>query len=240
MNRIAPATMKIIRALCSLLLLGIAPAGATIVETHTFGALNLDIPDGSPSGRANVQNFATAITQITDVKLTLRIVATPDADPTAFNGDIYAHVTHSTGLSVLLNRTGKTTALPFGYPDNGFDITFDSAAANGDVHVYRNVTTPPPGGSLSGSWQPDARLADPNLVLDTTPRSPGAMLTTFNTLDASGDWTLFIADLSTGAEHRLSDWSHIITGNVPEPAAALLLTLGSILLASPRRRSRAR
>ena len=234
--------MKTTFALCCLLLcvLGLAPVRAALIETHNFNALNLDIPDGNPSGLANVQNFVTGIGTILDVEVRLHIIPTPDGNPLAFAGDLYAYVVHSSGIAILLNRVGKALASPFGYDDNGFDILLDDEAVNGDVHVYRNVTTPAPGGSLSGSWQPDARLADPNLVLDTTPRTPGAMLTTFTTLDASGDWTLFIADLSTGAEHRLSDWSLIITGNVPEPAAALLLTLGSILLASPRRRSRAR
>ncbi len=228
--------MKTIRTFCCLLLLAL-PARA-VIEVHNFTGLNIDIPDGSPSGIANVQNFSTTILQLSDVKLSLHVLATPDADPTAFNGDLYVYVSHGSGFSILLNRAGRSGALPFGYDDNGYDIIFDDAAANGDVHGYRTVTTPAPGSPLTGIWQPDGRLTDPNLVLNTDPRSPTARLSSFNTLGAAGDWTLFIADLSGGNEHRLANWSLTLTGTtVPEPGAAALLGFGGLLLAGLRRRS---
>ena len=227
--------MKTNSALCSLLLLalGLAPARA-LVETHPFNALNLDIPDGSPSGLANVQNFATVIGLITDVDLHFHLVGRPDADTRAFNGDIYAYLTHGSGFSVLLNRPGRRLTSFFGYDDDGLDILLDDAAVNGDVHAYRNVTTPAPGSPLTGAWRPDGRTADPNLVLNTNPAS--AFLSSFNGLDAAGDWTLFVADLSTGEEQRLADWSLTITGSVPEPGAGALLLAGGLLLGRTRRR----
>jgi hypothetical protein len=212
--------------------IGMASPGA-IVETHTFNSLNLDIPDGSPSGLANVQNFATAITAITDVDVSFHVVGTPDADPRAFNGDIYAYLTHASGFTVLLSRAGRTTVSPFGYDDNGFNLTFDDAAPNGDVHLYRNVAPPVPGAPLTGLWRPDGRTTDPNLVLDTNPQS--AFLSSLNGGSAAGDWTLFVADLSTGEQQRLSDWSLTITG-VPEPATAALLGIGGLLIVRVRRR----
>ena len=97
--------------------------------------------------------------------------------------------------------------------------------------------TPPAGTPLTGTWQPDARTADPDTVLDTSPRS--AFLNSFNLLDARGAWTLFVADLSTGEEHTLNTWSLELTGAVPEPGSMTLLSIGIVLLAGSRRRERA-
>ena len=229
--------MKTLSSLCCLLLAILAPSRAVIVETHNFNSLDLDIPDGSPSGLANVQSFATAINFITDVDVSLRIIGTPDANPLAFNGDLYVYLVHESGFSVLLNRIGAIFGVPFGYDDNGVAIVLDDAAANGDVHLYRNVVTPALGAPLTGTWRPDGRATDPNVVLNTDPRT--ALLGSFNGLSAAGNWTLFVADASNGEDHRLANWSLTITGDpVPEPATAALLGIGGMLLLRRRRRSR--
>ena len=54
-----------------------------------------------------------------------------------WNGDLYCFLAHGTSHSVLLNRLGRSDASNLGYNDAGLDLTFDDAATNGDIHVYR-------------------------------------------------------------------------------------------------------
>ena len=53
--------------------------------------------------------------------------------------------------------------------------------------------------------------------------------------NASGTWSLFAADLSTGSAHQINGWTlRLTTPDIPEPgSAALLLT---VLAAAARRR----
>ena len=173
-----------------------------ITETHTF-TTNRVVPDGNASGLHDVRNVSSAIAQIAGVKVRLRINS-------EFNGDLYGYVRHSSGFSVLLNRPGKTAANAAGYHDSGFDVTFATGAANGDVHVYRGMTTPATGSPLTGIWQPDGRTADPAVVTDASARS--ALLTSFNNLNAAGEWTLYLADLESGGTNQLREWALEITG----------------------------
>ena len=55
---------------------------------------------------------ATNIVSLTSVVISASISGTPDADPRAFNGDLYAYLTHGSGFSVLLNRVGRTARRP--------------------------------------------------------------------------------------------------------------------------------
>lgn len=227
--------MKAIPVLGSLLVLSLHSLAVT--ETHNFSP-NSPIPDGNPSGLANTQMPATNIVSLTSVVISVSISGTPDTDPRAFNGDLYAYLTHGSGFSVLLNRVGRTAQTgpaSFGYGDNGLNVTFSDSAAN-DIHLYQNVMAPPAGTPLTGTWQPDARSADPDMVLGTSPRS--AFLSSFNLLDARGAWTLFVADLSSGEEHTLNTWTLELTGAVPEPGSIALLSIGIVLVAGSRRRER--
>ena len=105
---------------------------------------------------------------------------------------------------------GATASNPFGYADGGFNITFANGATNGDIHDYQNVIVPATGLPLIGLWQPDGRNIDPDLVTDATSRSTS--LTSFNSLGASGTWTLFLADLESGATNILTEWGLDISG----------------------------
>lgn len=202
-------------------------ATAALTEVFNFNGLNLGVPDGNPAGLADNQTISSTILSITSVTLTLNVSGT-------FNGDLYAYVTHGSGFTVLLNRPGKSAGKTFGYDDDGFTITFDDAAAN-DIHTYRNQSTPGIGTPLTGTWQPDGRNVDPGVVTDASTRT--ALLNAFGTASAGGDWTLFVADLTTGDTHVVQSWSLSITGEVPEPGVAGLSLAAAALLVARRRRS---
>src|SRR6266513_935619 len=175
---------------------------AQTTEIYTFTTNRL-VPDGNAAGLSDVRNLNSAIGTIASLKVRLKITG-------EFNGDLYASLRQGSGFTVLLNRPGKTAANPFGYADSGFDVTFQTGAANGDAHVYQNVTTPANGSPLTGAWEPDGRDVDPTNVTDLSTRATS--LTNFNGLNAAGDWTLFLADVESGGTNMLTEWSLEISG----------------------------
>ena len=209
----------------------------TTTETFNYSP-NLPIPDNSITGASDSRTLSSSIGSITSLRVTLDITG-------GFNGDFYAYLVHTdnannTGFAVLLNRVGRTALNSFGYADGGFSVTFSDTAPNGDIHTYPSPVVPP--GPLTGLWQPDGRNVDPSLVQDTDMRS--AFLSSFNGLNASGTWTLLVADLSPVGSGTFANWGLEITGViVPEPATTALLLLGGggcLLLAAGRRRWRRR
>ena len=201
----------------------------TFTNLFTFANLNKVVPDGQPAGVADFESISSIITNITSVEVTLDISGN-------FNGDLYCYLRHTNGFAVLLNRPGRTANNPDGYDDCGFQITL-SDTANGDIHNYRNVLTPPYGFPVTDTWQPDARTNSPATVLDTSPRTPGAWLSSFNGFDPNGTWTLFLADLSTGGTNVLNRWQLEITGvGIPEPSSGALALFGAILVTLMARR----
>jgi subtilisin-like proprotein convertase family protein len=210
--------------------------------TFTPGLL---IPDGSASGIADVQTISDSF-EIAWLTVTLDLTGMEEG---GYNGDLYAYLQHDTGLSILLNRVGKTTSNPAGYEDGGMSVTFDdSGLNNGDIHNYQLS----PGFSLeglAGVWQTDGRYIDPSLVTDETPQTTS--LNNFNGLNIQGEWTLFIADLESGATSRLDSWSLDViaaenenefppTAPVPEPAFWGSLLGVAMVVFNLARRSRAR
>src|SRR5581483_9248104 len=197
-------------------------------QSFSFPNLNKPIPDGNFAGVSDLETVSSSITQIGAVEVTLDI-------PGQFNGDLYAYLRHDNTVSVLLNRPGRTAGNPYGYGDSGLQIALSDFAADGDVHLYQQVTVPSAGSPLTGTWQPDGRNVDPTTVLDSTPRT--ADLNVFNGLDPNGTWTLFLADTFTGGTNTLVSWSlEVITTPVPEPSSILPLGLGGLLLVSFVRR----
>ncbi len=194
-------TLKTMLLLVFLIL--IAPVlRAQTIESYTFTTNRL-LPDGNLSGLSDPQAVNSSIVAIASLKVRLKITG-------EFNGDLYAYLRHSSGFTVLLNRPGKTTSNPFGYSDSGLDVTFQDGVVNGDIHDYQTVTTPVDGFPLTGIWQPDGRNVDPDLVMDSSPRT--TTLSSFNGLNASGTWTLYLVDTQSGATNMLTEWGLDITG----------------------------
>ena len=228
---------RALAVLASLIVVTTRTMAGLVTETASYTP-NVLIPDGSILGAADTRIFSSAITGITNVRVSLNLTGAPSAGD-AFNGDLYAYLTHGSGFSVLLNRSGRTTLNDFGYADSGFNVTFDDALPGADIHNYQ-LTANPAGGALTGTWGSDGRNLNPAAALDTTPRT--ALLTSFNGLDPNGAWTLFVADVSPLSTARLASWSLEVTGSspIPEPGTALFGTLlTAVTLATRRRRSSA-
>ncbi len=193
---------------------------------YTLDHLNATIPDGDLNGYQSSQTLAGLSGTISDVNVTLNISG-------AFNGDLYAFISHGGQLAVLVNRVGRFSSSPIGYPDAGFGptaglqaFTLDDQAQH-DVHAYGAFPyIVNPSGQLTGIWQPDGRALDPLSAaagFDTAARAN--LLSVFNGTDPNGLWTLFVADVSPGAEGALQGWGLQVTV-VPEPGTATLLLLG--------------
>ncbi len=198
--------------LCAVGLVVLAlPARASLAFSHQFKDVNLVIPDGNAVGVSDTRNPAFASWPIQEVQVTLEIVG-------GYTGDLYAQLIHNGTSAVLLNRPGKRASDPLGYADSGLNVTFSDGGANGEVHVYRLTLggshATPLAGPLTGTWQPDARTADPASVVDTSPRT--AFLNGFVGGTPNGAWTLHVADLSPVGEATLKSWTLHVTV-VPEP-----------------------
>ena len=200
--------MSFQKLMISLLVFAAGEAGlqGQFAQTNSFDGVNMSIPDGDLDGVQDVRSVVSKISQITSVRVRLNISGD-------FNGDLYVYLRHNDGNSshicVLLNRPGRTNNNDYGYPDYGLDVLFDDTAAN-DIHTYQQVTIPPAGFPLTGTWQPDARFEDPLIVTPDFPRS--AFLNEFEGMNATGEWTLFLADVDEGGTNFLNSWGIEIAG----------------------------
>jgi len=183
-------------------------AGCTIVLTlgSAFGQTVIDwtpgvtVPDNNPVGVADTRNviFDPAAV-ITGLEVRLNLTG-------GWNGDLYASLVHDSGFTVLLNRPGNTLLNPGGSGSSGMNVTFSAAAAT-DIH-----TGIPNSGAVTGTWQPDARTADPLLVTNSSPRT--AFLSSFNEVPVQGNWTLFLADNAASDTSTLTGWGLTITSEL--------------------------
>ena len=183
-------------------------AGCTIVLTlgSAFGQTVIDwtpgvtVPDNNPVGVADTRNviFDPAAV-ITGLEVRLNLTG-------GWNGDMYASLVHDSGFTVLLNRPGNTLLNPGGSSSSGMNITFSDAATT-DIH-----TGIPNSGTVTGTWQPDGRTADPLLVTNSSPRT--AFLSSFNEAPVQGNWTLFLADNAAADITTLTGWGLTITSEL--------------------------
>jgi subtilisin-like proprotein convertase family protein len=191
-------------------------AASSVTESFPVGST---VPDNNPVGLSDTRQITTPITGITKVTVGISMSG-------GWAGDLYAYLSHGSGFTVLLNRPGRTLVDVAGSGVSEFTVEFDDDAA-GDIH-----TAIPSSGSASGFFQPDAREADPDLALDSSPRS--AFLSSFTGLDPNGEWTLFVADVSPGEAMVLDSWTLKVEG-VPEPATITSIAT-SVLFGLLRRR----
>jgi subtilisin-like proprotein convertase family protein len=191
-----------------LLLSPLQPAAAATTETYSFLSLNRLIPDGNPSGISDVRSVSSALARISSLRVRLSVAG-------EFNGDLFAYVRHAspsgTNYCVLLNRPGRCATTPVGYGDPGLTVVLDDYAGAGDIHVYRTETNLPTGCQLSGNWQPDGRVNDPDETSGAQTRATS--LSSFLGQVPGGDWTLFIADVDSGGTNVLLGWELQITGD---------------------------
>ena len=96
----------LVPALIILLTASLRTFAATITETVTYTP-GVAVPDDSTVGVADTRIFSSAILLVSEVRVTLTISGTPTPGD-AFNGDLYAYLTHGSGFAVLLNSTGRT------------------------------------------------------------------------------------------------------------------------------------
>jgi subtilisin-like proprotein convertase family protein len=188
-------------------------AQAQLIVTNVFEqTVNTLIPDANTTGLTSTQNVSgiSIAGGIQRLEVTLNITG-------GWNGDLYAYLAFGDGFAVLLNRVGSSSSDPYGYGDAGFNITLSDAATT-DIHLYGGNS----GTQLVGTFQPDGRNVDPQLVVGTDPQT--AMLSSFIGLDPNGTWTLFVADFATGYQSTLVNWSLTVV-TVPEPTSLQFLTV---------------
>jgi hypothetical protein len=104
-----------------------------------------------------------------------------------------------------------------------------AATATADIHTAISNAGP-----VTGTYQPDGRERFPTQTVETSPRT--VFLGSFAGGPASGDWTLFVADLSLGNTTVVESWTLNISG-VPEPGSGLLALSAAWLLLLRRRRA---
>ena len=201
----------------ALLALALSAPAALYTSTYTSGFANSGvIPDGNPNGWTDTHAVSIPEAGITDVNVRLTLTG-------GYNGDLYGYLVFNTGFAVLLNRVGTGTGsgaqFTYGFSTAGFNnVRLDDQSGNGSIHTVQNP------------------------LANGTYTSDGGTLASFNNLDPNGNWTIFLADLSTGDQSTLTSWSLEITA-VPEPVpvalgvfAGLLGTAGMITHLQKRRR----
>ena len=198
--------------LTALVSLGLSFPAFAALYTYNGGLQNGGtITDGSLNGLADTINVSgISQPQVSGVSVTINLSG-------GYNGDLYAYLSHGSGMAILLNRVGVGSASgdAFGASGSGMVITFTTGQPN--IHFAL-------GSGTSGTFAPDGRAINPlsaPSAFDSAATT--ANFSTFNNLDPNGGWTLFFADTVTGGgTPTLNSWSLDITAVVPEPVSVAL------------------
>lgn len=221
------ATMAI--ALCSWLTRSQA---AIVVASENLSSDNR-IGDPPSSGISRSLVVSAPFSSITDITVSLDI--SNASGDSAWNGDLYAHLSGPSGtLAVLLNQTGVTLGDASGYGDTGFLIDINDGGSNPDVHQYQSsLYSLNESGQLTGTWASDGR-GTATVATRTHP------LSQFLGENPNGTWTFYIADLANGNMAKLNAWSLTLHGPdpVPEPVSMGTVVAGLLAAAALHRRRR--
>lgn len=200
--------------------------GAVVVVSDNLTSDNR-INDPPSSGIARTLSVSAPFTAITDITVSLDISSA--SGDTAWNGDLYAHLTGPTGtLAVLLNQTGVSWGDAGGYGDKGFAIDINDGGSNPDLHTYQSVSYSLNGsGQLTGTWASDGR----GTAAVATRTSP---LSQFLGENPNGTWTFYVADLANGNMGKLNSWSLTLHGAdpIPEPIGMTVVAAGLLAVAT--------
>lgn len=207
-------------------------SGAVFVNDFSTGfADDGVIPDGNTSPWSDTRSLSGMSDPISSVSVHVNVSG-------GFNGDLYAYLSHDNVVVPLMNRVGVGTGNDLGYMDSGFDVVFSDAAAN-NIHFYQAV----PSFNILGAspWRPDGRTLNPVSAASSAFDAPGtSTLGSFIGVNPNGDWTLVIADVSTGGQATLVGWGLSVTtlAAVPEPSEWAALTGFALLGGAIYRRVR--
>jgi len=168
------------------------------------------IPDYPAAGIGQTLNFNfSGYTMVTEITVTFTTTG-------GWNGDMYAYLSHGSGLAILLNKVGASGGSPDGYSTSGFNnITLGMVTVpGGDIHGVQSPTT------AGGPYEADGRLTYSSGTRNNT-------MTVFNNVNPNGDWTLYFEDDGALNTSTLSSWSVGITA-VPEPVTWALIAFGTV------------
>ena len=210
---------------------GVTASAAIVTEATRNYTVGYDFTDLQNPPVSFLQTISdSTITSLTGVVVGLNLRGTTAGG--GFASEMFVSLNKDLSLtSVLLNRVGVTSGNSVGHGYDGWSVSFQDGAANGDIH---NVV--PSASVLTGLYEPDGRV----LPTDT---ARTAWLDIFDGNNGNGDWRLNVADLDLGGTMSLVSWSLTLTGEngaqvVPEPStyAAGVALLGLIGVAWWQRR----
>ena len=192
--------LKII-GMMMVVLLSAAGACATLY-TETFSSVNNSvIPQGNPAGVSFSDTVSDIPAGMTVSGLTVNLTISG-----GYNAGLVAYLVAPNGtLVMLMNQPGVSGSNPFGASGAGMNITLADGGANGNI---QNETS---SAVLGGTYAADGSLSS------------------FNSSVVDGTWTLYFADVDSGAgSPTLNSFSLGVTP-VPEPIVTALAVFGIIL-----------